>query len=63
MSIETVTAILSDSLTDEGIEEWLRTPNRFLDNRRPNDILLAGSPKERESVIEAARKFVSEIAI
>jgi Protein of unknown function (DUF2384) len=34
--------ILEDSLTAEGIEQWLRAANRLLDGRRPVDLIDEG---------------------
>jgi len=34
--------ILEDSLTAEGIDQWLRAANRLLDGRRPIDLIDEG---------------------
>lgn len=47
--------LLSDSLTQRGIEQWLRAPNRLLDGQRPLDLLERG---EDAAVEEAARAFI-----
>jgi hypothetical protein len=44
--------ILEDSLTAEGIDQWLRASNRLLDGRRPIDLIDEG---DTESVGRAAR--------
>jgi len=47
--------ILEDSLTAEGIEQWLRAANRLLDGRRPVDLIDEG---DTESVRQAAQAFL-----
>jgi broad specificity phosphatase PhoE len=47
--------ILEDSLTREGIEQWLRAANRLLDGRRPIDVIDEG---DTERVRQAAQAFL-----
>lgn len=47
--------LLSDSLTERGVAQWLRAKNRLLDAERPIDLLEAG---EFEKVRDAAEAFV-----
>ena len=47
--------LLSDSLTERGVAQWLRAKNPLLDAARPIDLLEAG---EFEKVREAAESFV-----
>jgi broad specificity phosphatase PhoE len=47
--------ILEDSLTAEGIEQWLRAANRLLGGRRPIDLIDEG---DTESVRQAAQAFL-----
>jgi len=47
--------ILEDSLTAEGIEQWLRAANRLLDGRRPFYLIDEG---DTESVRQAAQAFL-----
>jgi uncharacterized protein (DUF2384 family) len=46
---------LRDSLTDEGVRQWLQAPSTWLDGARPADLLLAG---QHDQVLEAVRAFV-----
>lgn len=52
--LETVKAILSDSLTERGAYQWLFTPNRILGGEKPFDAIHEGKVRE---VMEAARSF------
>jgi uncharacterized protein (DUF2384 family) len=54
-SIVDIRQILEDSLTTEGIEQWLRASNRLLDDRRPIDLIGEG---DTESVRRAAQAFL-----
>jgi len=54
-----LTAILSDSLTERGIAQWLDARNRVLNDRRPRDLLADGTDKSLEAVLRAARSFVA----
>ena len=47
--------LLSDSLTERGVGQWLRAKNRLLDGRRPLDLLAEG---RLEAVRGAAESFV-----
>jgi hypothetical protein len=50
-----ITLILEDSLTREGIEQWLRAANRLLDGRRPIHVIDEG---DTEGVRQAAQAFL-----
>ncbi len=54
-AIEPIVQILEDSLTPEGIDQWLRSRNRVLGGRRPVDLIDEGGASPVE---EAARAFV-----
>jgi hypothetical protein len=54
-AIVDIMQILGDSLTAEGIEQWLHAANRLLDGRRPIDIIDEG---DTESVRQAAQAFL-----
>jgi uncharacterized protein (DUF2384 family) len=54
-AIVDIRQILEDSLTAEGVEQWLRAANRLLDGRRPIDLLNEG---DAESVRKAAQAFL-----
>jgi hypothetical protein len=54
-AIVDIRQILEDSLTAEGIEQWLRASNRLLDGRRPIDLIDDGNT---ESVRRAAQAFL-----
>jgi hypothetical protein len=54
-AIVDIRQILEDSLTAEGIEQWLRASNRLLDGRRPIDLIDEGNT---ESVRRAAQAFL-----
>jgi transcriptional regulator with XRE-family HTH domain len=45
---------LEDSMTAKGIRQWLRARSRYLDGKRPIDVLRAGG---FDDVLEAARSF------
>jgi hypothetical protein len=53
--IQRVTQILNDSLTRDGVGQWLRAPNRMLGGRRPLDLVDYGDAAKVE---EAAEAFV-----
>ncbi len=50
-----VVRVLSDSLTDRGVGQWLRARNRLLDGQRPLEVLHEG---QQQAVLAAARSFV-----
>lgn len=50
-----VVQVLSDSLTDRGVGQWLRARNRVLAGRRPLDVLRDGG---HDQVLAAAHSFV-----
>lgn len=50
-----VVRVLSDSLTDRGVGQWLRARNRLLDGKRPLDVLHDGA---QQDVLQAAHSFV-----
>jgi uncharacterized protein (DUF2384 family) len=54
-AIVDIRQILEDSLTAEGLEQWLRASNRVLDGRRPIDLIDEG---DTESVRRAAQAFL-----
>ena len=47
--------ILSDSLTQRGVGQWLHAPNRLLDGRLPLDVLRDG---DQPAVLAAAQAFI-----
>jgi hypothetical protein len=47
--------LLSDSLTERGVAQWLRAKNRLLARQRPIDLLEAG---EFDKVHKAAEAFI-----
>jgi hypothetical protein len=47
--------LLADSLTPWAVAQWFEKENRYLDGRRPADLLTAG---QHDRVLEAARAFV-----
>lgn len=47
--------LLAESLTANGIEQWLHSPNRILEGRRPLDVAADG---DLVRVCEAASSFV-----
>ena len=53
-----IVTVLRDSLTDEGIKQWLQAPNAYLSGSRPADLLLAG---QHDRVLEAARALIEGI--
>ena len=54
-AIVDIRQILEDSLTAEGIEQWLRASNRLLYGRRPIALIDEGNT---ESVRRAAQAFL-----
>jgi hypothetical protein len=50
-----IVLILSETLTDRGVGQWLRARNRLLNGRRPIDVLAEGNVK---AVRDAARAYV-----
>jgi len=50
-----IVRVLSDSLTDRGVGQWLRARNRVLNGARPLDALRDGAQDE---VLQAAQTFV-----
>jgi broad specificity phosphatase PhoE len=54
-AIVDIRQILEDSLTAEGIEQWLRAANRLQDGRRPIDLIEEG---DAERVRQAAQAFL-----
>jgi hypothetical protein len=54
-AIVDIMEILEDSLTAEGIEQWLRAANRLLGGQRPIDLINEG---DSESVRRAAQAFM-----
>lgn len=48
--------ILKETLTEEGIKQWLRAANKLLDGKRPLDMLNTKEGIER--VIDAAKSYV-----
>ncbi len=50
-----IVRVLRDSLTDEGVRQWLQTSNTLLDGALPADLLVAG---HHDRVLEAACAFV-----
>ena len=51
-----VVDVLSDSLTQRGVAQWLQAENRLLDGERPLDVL---AKCETDRVLAAANSFVS----
>lgn len=49
-----IVLLLDDSLTKRGVGQWFRAHNRFLDGRRPLDVLALGSI---DAVHRAAQAF------
>jgi hypothetical protein len=47
--------VLRDSLTEEGVRQWLSAPSPYLGGAKPAELLLTG---EHDRVLEAARAFV-----
>ena len=54
-AIVDIMQILEDSLTAEGIDQWLRAANRLMDGRRPIDLIDEG---DTESIGQAAQAFL-----
>jgi transcriptional regulator with XRE-family HTH domain len=50
-----IVLILSETLTDRGVGQWLRARNRLLNGRRPIDVLAGGNVK---AVRDAARAYI-----
>jgi hypothetical protein len=59
-AIVDITQILEDSLTAEGIAQWLRAANRLLNGGRPIDLIAEG---DTESVRRAAQAFLDGVYI
>jgi hypothetical protein len=54
-AIVDIMQMLEDSLTAEGIEQWLRAANRLLDGQRPIDLIDEG---DTESVRRATQAYL-----
>lgn len=50
-----IVRVLSDSLTDEGVRQWLSAPSMYLDSAVPAELLQAG---QHDRVLEAARALI-----
>lgn len=55
---EPVIRQLEDSLTAEGIEQWLDARNRYLRGKRPRDLL---EQRRYETVLAAAEAFADGV--
>ena len=55
IEVTDIVRVLGDSLSDEGVRQWLQAPSTYLDGSSPADALLAGQDLR---VAEAARAFV-----
>lgn len=55
LELKSLVLLLAETLTANGIEQWLRSPNRILEGRRPLDVAADG---DLARVREAAASFV-----